>query len=252
MLFYGKTDVGRRREMNQDDFAVRKYSYDVLAAVVCDGMGGVNGGNIASRVAVEVFMEELDKYEHEHPSFFGEGEEEVLDCLSAAVTAANRAVYRTASGDTSLLGMGTTLVACIVIGEKAYITNVGDSRLYVSADNEIEQVTHDHSLVQDLIDFGRITPEEAKHHNSRNIITRVVGTHKTVDADMFVCEMKPGTYAVLCSDGLTNLVEPEEIGEVVGKIDRGELTVDAACESLIELANERGGFDNITAVILSI
>ncbi len=251
MLFYGKTDVGRRRDMNQDDFIIRKYADDVLAAVVCDGMGGVNGGNIASRIAVGTFMAELDEYESAHPSFFGESEEDILDCLSAAVTAANRAVYKAASADASLTGMGTTLVACIIAGEKGYIVNVGDSRLYIIADNEIEQVTHDHSLVQDLIDFGKITLAEAKHHNSRNIITRVVGTHKTVDADLFVCEMRPGTYAVLCSDGLTNLVEPEEICDIVRGIGMNG-AIEEACDSLVECANDRGGFDNITAVILSI
>lgn len=251
MLFYGKTDVGRRREMNQDDFAIRKYSYDVLAAVVCDGMGGANGGNVASRVAVEVFMAELDKYEHEHPAFFGESEEDILDCLSAAVTAANRAVYKTASGDASLAGMGTTLVACLVVGEKGYIVNVGDSRLYLSADGEIEQVTHDHSYVQALVDFGTLSPEDAKHSKMKNMITRAVGTGKTVDADLFIGEMKPGTYAVLCSDGLTNHVEPEEIRDMVKEIGKNG-TAESACEALIECANSRGGLDNITAVILSI
>ena len=251
MLFYGITDVGRRRDMNQDDFAIRKYSYDVLAAVVCDGMGGANGGNVAIRVAVETFMAQLDEYEHEHPSFFGESEEDILDCLSAAVTAANRAVYKTAAGDSSLSGMGTTLVACIVVGEKGYVVNVGDSRLYLIADGEIEQVSHDHSLVQDLIDFGQITLEEAKHHSRRNVITRVVGTQKTVAADLFLCEMKPGTYAVLCSDGLTNHVEPEEISEIVRGIGE-ERSIDEACGTLIDGANGRGGYDNITAVILSV
>lgn len=251
MLFYGKTDIGRRREMNQDDFAIRKYSYDVLAAVVCDGMGGANGGNVASRIAVETFMTQLDEYEHEHPSFFGESEEDILDCLSAAVTAANRAVYKTAAGDSSLNGMGTTLVACLVVGEKGYVVNVGDSRLYLVADGEIEQVSHDHSLVQDLIDFGKITLEEAKHHSRRHVITRVVGTYKTVAADLFVCEMKAGTYAVLCSDGLTDLVEPEEICGIVRGIDGNE-EIQKACETLIDCTNERGGHDNITAVILSI
>ena len=251
MLFYGITDVGRRRDMNQDDFAIRKYSYDVLAAVVCDGMGGANGGNVASRVAVETFMKHLDEYEHEHPSFFGESEEDILDCLSAAVTAANRAVYKMASGDASLTGMGTTLVACIIVGEKGYVVNVGDSRLYLIADGEIEQVSHDHSLVQDLIDFGQITLEEAKHHSRRNVITRVVGTQRTVAADLFVCEMKSGTYAVLCSDGLTNLVEPEEICETVRSIGR-DSDIQTACETLVDTANDRGGYDNITAVILSV
>lgn len=251
MLFYGKTDVGKRRSMNQDDFTIRKYADDVLAAVVCDGMGGANGGNVASKLAVETFMAEVDEYEHAHPSFFGESEEDIVDCLSAAVTAANRAVYKLASTDSSLVGMGTTLVACIVSGEKGYIVNVGDSRLYLIEDGDIEQVTHDHSQVQDMIDFGTLTPEDAKHHMLRNIITRAVGTRKTVDADLFVCEMKPGTYAVLCSDGLTNHVEPEEIRDTVKKIGAGS-TIESACESLIECANSRGGLDNITAVILSI
>ena len=253
MLFYGKTDIGRRREMNQDDFIIRKYADDVLAAVVCDGMGGANGGNVASKVAVETFIAELDAYEREHPSFFGESQDDIVDCLSSGVAAANRAVYKLASTDASLTGMGTTLVACIVSGEKGYIVNVGDSRLYLIEDGEIEQVTHDHSYVQDLIDFGQITLEEAKHHSRRNIITRVVGTQKTVAEDLFVCEMKPGTYAVLCSDGLTNHVEPEEICEMVSMIGNGGTgTIEDACAALIDCANSRGGHDNITAVILSI
>lgn len=253
MLFYGKTDVGRRREMNQDNFIIRKYSDDVLAAVVCDGMGGANGGNVASSIAADSFMKELDEYESAHPSFFGESEEDILDCLSAAVTAANRAVYKLGSTEASLSGMGTTLVACIVSGEKIYIVNVGDSRLYLAAaaEDEIEQVTHDHSYVQTLIDFGTLSPEDAKHFKLKNMITRAVGTGKTVDADLFVHEMKPGTYAVLCSDGLTNHVEPEEIRDMVKEIGTNG-TVESACEALIECANSRGGFDNITAVILSI
>lgn len=255
MLFYGKTDVGRRRAVNQDNFIIRKYSDDVLAAVVCDGMGGANGGNVASSIAVDSFMKELDEYESAHPSFFGESEEDILDCLSAAVTAANRAVYKLGSSDVSLSGMGTTLVACIISGEKIYVVNVGDSRLYLAAsadaDGEIEQVTHDHSYVQALIDFGTLSPEDAKHSKMKNMITRAVGTGKTVEADLFVHDMKPGTYAVLCSDGLTNHVEPEEICGIVREIGT-DGTVESACEALIECANSRGGFDNITAVILSI
>lgn len=251
MLFYGKTDVGKRRSMNQDDFIIRKYADDVLVAVVCDGMGGANGGNVASRLAVETFLAEVDTYEHAHPSFFGETQEDIVDCLSAAVTAANRTVYKRACSDPSLSGMGTTLVACILSGEKGYVVNVGDSRLYLIEDGDIEQVTHDHSQVQDMIDFGTITPEDAKHHMLRNVITRAVGTWKTVDADLFACEMKPGTYAVLCSDGLTNHVEPEEICEIVSGSRTGD-DVQHACEALIDCANHRGGTDNITAVVLAV
>ncbi|MGN1345305.1 MAG: Stp1/IreP family PP2C-type Ser/Thr phosphatase [Eubacteriales bacterium] len=251
MLFYGKTDVGKRRDANQDNFIIRKYSDDVLAAVVCDGMGGANGGDVASMIAVDTFMAEVDKYESTHPSFFGDSEEEILDCLSAAVTAANRAVYKAASTDPSLAGMGTTLVACIISGENGYIVNVGDSRLYLISGDQIVQVTHDHSWVQAFIDAGKLSPEDAKKSRMKNAITRAVGTAKTVDVDWFVREMKPGTYAVLCSDGLTNHVEPDEIRGIVKNIDRNG-DIESACASLIECANSRGGFDNITAVILSI
>ncbi len=251
MLFYGKTDVGKRRAANQDNFIIRKYSDDVLAALVCDGMGGANGGNVASKIAAEAFMAQLDSHESAHPSFFGMSEEDILDALSDAAATANRAVYKLGSADAALFGMGTTLVACIISGEKAYVVNVGDSRLYVVADGEIEQVTHDHSLVQSFVDIGKLSPEEAKHSRLKNILMRSVGTEKTVDADLFVCDMKPGTYAVLCSDGLTNHVEPSEIRDIVSKIGlNGD--IESACAALIECANSRGGLDNITAVILSI
>ena len=141
MLFYGKTDVGRRRAVNQDNFIIKKYSPDVLLAVVCDGMGGANGGNVASALAAETFAARVDEYEKKHKEFFGMSEEDILDLLSDAATEANRAVYRRASGDISLSGMGTTLVGCIISGEHAYVVNVGDSRLYVVNGDKITQVT---------------------------------------------------------------------------------------------------------------
>lgn len=251
MNFYGMTDVGQRRAVNQDNFIIRKYADDVLFAVVCDGMGGANGGNVASSLAAETFADKLDACEREHPSFFGMSEDEILDVLSEAVTEANRAVFLRASGDTALAGMGTTLVACIVSGEHAYIVNVGDSRLYVTEDGAITQVTHDHSYVQYLVDMGKMTPEEAKRSRNKNLITRAVGTEKTVGPDLFTVDIKPGTYAVLCSDGLTNHVEPSEIRVVVSEIGTS-VDIQQACESLIECANDRGGLDNITAVILSV
>lgn len=251
MLFYGKTDVGKRRAVNQDNFIIKKYSPDVLFAVVCDGMGGANGGNVASSLAAETFAARIDKHESEHQAFFGLGEEDIIDFLSDAATEANRAVYRRAFSDITLTGMGTTLVGCIISGERAYVVNVGDSRMYVISERKITQVTHDHSYVQYFIDQGKMTVEEAKKSKNKNIITRAVGIEKTVDADFFVHDMPTGSCAVLCSDGLSNLIEPEEIVDIV----RSAIDSDAAeqaCNNLITEANRRGGNDNITAVLLSV
>ena len=251
MIFYGKTDVGQRRAENQDNFIIKRYADDVLFAVVCDGMGGANGGSTASAIAVKTFEEVLDRREAEHPYFFGLTEEEIFDILSEAVTEANRAVYKRGTSDEALQGMGTTLVACIISGEHGYAINVGDSRLYSAESGRIVQVTHDHSYVQYLVDIGRITPEEAKRSNIKSAITRCVGIDKTVDPDIFSYNIRPGSCAVLCSDGLTNHVEPSEIRVIVNEIGNS-VDIQGACETLIDCANDRGGLDNITAVILSV
>ena len=251
MLFYGKTDVGKRRAVNQDNFAVKKYSSDVLFAVVCDGMGGANGGNVASSLAIEAFSSVLDECETNCPSFFGMSEEEIMALLTSAVAKANSAVFDAAQNDSSLQGMGTTLVGCIVAGEHAYVVNVGDSRLYIVDEAGIKQITHDHSYVQYLVDLGKMTADEARQSRNKNLITRAIGTEKTVGADLFSCPIKPGNLAVLCSDGLTNHVEPEEIKNALVSLESGE-DIQLVCETLVNCANSRGGLDNITAVILSI
>ena len=251
MIFYGKTDVGQRRADNQDNFIIRKYADDVIFAVVCDGMGGANGGSVASAIAAEAFAKVLDRHESECPSFFGMDEDGIFDMLSEAVNEANGAVYDKGSTDENLSGMGTTLVACIIAGEHAYVINVGDSRLYVAENESITQVTRDHSYVQYLVDIGRMTPEEAKNSKIKNAITRCVGTEKNVGPDIFTCDMKPGCCAILCTDGLTNHVEPSEIRGIVKEIGN-TVDVQGACEALIDCANDRGGLDNITAVILSV
>lgn len=251
MLFYGKTDIGKRRNANEDNFIIRKYSDNVLVAIVCDGMGGVHGGGIASKIAADAFMSVVNSYEEKQKLFADMSEEDIIDMLSAASSSANSEVFKAGSADPSLSGMGTTLVACLLIDSIAYIVNVGDSRMYIAADGEIEQVTHDHSRVQHLVDTGEMTPEEAKHSIFRNQIYRAVGTYKTVDSDFFVCEMKHGTYAVLCSDGLTDHIDPPDILNAIMNTQHSG-TLESACEEMIELANSRGGRDNITAVILAI
>ena len=255
MVFYGKTDVGMKRAVNQDNFIIRAYSPEVLTTVVCDGMGGANGGSVASALAARAFMDVLDDRQNQFPLFRDMSEEEICDMLVEASIEANRAVYRKGNADQSLSGMGTTLVGCLVLPETIYTINVGDSRMYLTGDGTIRQVTHDHSYVQYLVDIGKLTPTEAKNSRNRNIITRAVGTERTVNADVFTTPHADfrGEYIVLCSDGLTNHVEPEEIGAILTQCrhDDGD-SVRLACEELVEKANERGGSDNITAVIASV
>ena len=255
MVFYGKTDVGMRRAVNQDNFIIRAYSADVLTAIVCDGMGGANGGSVASSLAAQAFMDVLDRCQKEHPLFAGLTGDELCDLLAEASVEANRTVYRKGNADQSLSGMGTTLVGCLVLPVTLYTINVGDSRMYLTGGGSIRQVTHDHSYVQYLVDIGKLTPEEAKNARNRNIITRAVGTERTVNADIFSTPHAEcrGEYIVLCSDGLTNYLEPEEIGSILAlcRPEDGD-TLRMACEELVEKANERGGSDNITAVIASV
>ena len=255
MVFYGKTDVGMRRAVNQDNFIIRAYSADVLTAIVCDGMGGANGGSVASSLAAQAFMDVLDRCQKEHPLFAGMTGDELCDLLAEASVEANRTVYRKGNADQSLSGMGTTLVGCLVLPDTLYTINIGDSRMYLTGGGSIRQVTHDHSYVQYLVDIGKLTPEEAKNARNRNIITRAVGTERTANADIFSTPHAEcrGEYIVLCSDGLTNYLEPEEIGSILSRCrpEDGD-TLRIACEELVEKANERGGSDNITAVIASV
>ena len=173
--------------------------------------------------------------------------------MKDVIATTNRKLYDESKRNPSLAGMGTTLVGCVVEGERVYAVNVGDSRLYAVRNGQIEQISHDHSLVQYLVDCGRMTPEEAKVSTMKNRITRAVGTEKTVGADFFELTVGFGDRLILCSDGLTNHVDPEEIRDITaGVISHEPDTIQRAAEALIALANERGGTDNITAVILAV
>ncbi len=250
MILYGKTDIGQRRAVNQDSFVIKKVAGDVLYALVCDGMGGVNGGSIASTEAIRAFQKKVDACEAENPAFFGLSGEEIFAMLREAVTDASNAVLAKAEEDLTLHGMGTTLVGCLITGDTAYVINVGDSRLYHLTAEGMRQITKDHSYVQELVDSGLMTPEEAKTSQKKNIITRCVGM-ESVEADVFSFPVSVGDAIVLCSDGLINHVEPDEMAEMIERSrEQGELQT--ACESMIDCANSRGGFDNITAVVLSI
>lgn len=265
MVYYGTTDVGKKRSANQDSFSVKEYPGGILLAVVCDGMGGANGGATASSLAISTFFDYVDEYADRLESLSTEPEENAKDgtavsipgLLENAVSAANLAVYAMSVSDEDLEGMGTTLVAALATEKYIFAVNVGDSRLYLIDSKGIRQVTRDHSYVQHLIDLGKLSPRKARTSKNKNIITRAVGTEESVRADVFRIEKNPSedgeaTYILLCTDGLTNMAEPEEIQKIVASeksADKETLTNSA--ENLIKLANDRGGADNITAVILS-
>ena len=251
MFFYGSTDVGMRRAVNQDNFIIRKYSDDVIFAVVCDGMGGAAGGSIASSAAVEAFCSQLDDAEATYPLFADLDEAGLEHILVGAAEEANHAVYKKAQSDEELTGMGTTLVGCIVMPGRIYTVNVGDSRMYMDKGEGMFQVTKDHSYVQYLVDIGKLSKEEAKVSKKKNIITRAVGTERTVEVDFFVTEYSGSARMLLCSDGLTNHVEEEELCELLSKACSEE-GIRTACEEMISRANSLGGTDNITAVIISV
>ena len=241
MKIAGKTDIGMVRSSNQDFYLTGEISNSVSWAVVCDGMGGANGGNIASETAAKTVSDQIKmSYRNEMSS------NSIKYLLMSAITAANSDVYDMAMKDESLSGMGTTVVAAIVINGMAYIAHAGDSRAYVIGDNSITQVTRDHSIVQSMIENGEITEEEAKTHPNRNVITRALGVTEKIDIDYNEIQLDTDQSLLICTDGLTNFVENKQILEIIGNNKFYEYP-----EKLIEKANENGGGDNITVVMMS-
>lgn len=235
MKIWGLTDRGTVREQNQDTF--HHWVEDNTAALlVCDGMGGARAGNVASALAVQAFTEAI-----QHSDAQPEAR------LTVALAQANEQVYQRAHRDPDCRGMGTTLVAALVEGHVAHIINVGDSRAYYLSQNGIRQITIDHSLVQDLLQRGHITPEEARNHPNKNVITRALGVDSKLEGDLFTQELEPGSMLLLCSDGLSNVLEDAELLEVA--LHGG--TPEEGCQRLIGLALERGATDNVTAVLLA-
>ena len=263
MEYFGLTDVGQKRSVNQDSFCIKEYDGAVLA-VVCDGMGGAAGGAEASGMACSEFVGVMDEH---IASKIGNGplsRRAVRDMMVEGVSSANEVICARSRESEELRGMGTTLVASFVCDGMVYTVNVGDSRMYLVEGGEINQISHDHSFVQYLVDKGKLTPEEARRSINRNIITRAVGTETTVEADFFATKLPSddssdyyggespdiqcdNAYIVLCSDGLTNHVEPDTIRDVLAS---GSDSVEECTRTLIKMANDGGGSDNITAVVL--
>lgn len=235
---FSRTDIGNTRKLNQDYIYTTQDKIGNLTNlfIVADGMGGHAAGDYASRTAVETIVKYIEN------SF----EKNSLKLLTKAVETANNEVYTEALLNRRLEGMGTTIVAATFVGRYLQAINVGDSRLYIIRDKEIRQVSVDHSLVEEMIKSGGIAREQARNHPDKNIITRAVGVKSTVEPDTYTEELKDGDYVLLCSDGLTNMVPDEEIAEIIVKEEK----VDEAVKKLIEKANENGGRDNISAMLV--
>ena len=243
MEAWGLTDPGKVRSQNQDFYELRELDDDTMLAVVCDGMGGARAGNVASRLAVEVFYQEIERVMDSRLS-----EKELLRMLKEATELANSAVYEQSLLSDAYVGMGTTLVAALIRGNKAYVVNVGDSRAYHLNREEIHMITEDHSVVEMMVKRGEITREQAKYHPVKNLITRAVGTEETVESDTFVQELKPGDTILLCSDGLSNMMADQEIlFEVAHGANRSN-----CCKRLLDIAENRGAPDNVTVVIVTV
>lgn len=240
MELYGKTDVGIVRNSNQDNFILRKLDDRCMYGIVCDGMGGHNGGNIASELAVRT----LDSYlTAGYDGIIRNRDIEML--LQNAVIHANGTVFSVSLKDENLKGMGTTVVMAYVLDDKLYIAHVGDSRAYLFDGKSLTRLTKDHSIVQEMIDDGRLTYEQAKTHPYRHVITRVVGFTSDVDAEITVYDFDPTYTVLLCSDGLTNVLGLEDMEKVLVRFPYNK-----ACDELIRQANKRGGPDNITVVLV--
>ncbi|MBR2634402.1 MAG: Stp1/IreP family PP2C-type Ser/Thr phosphatase [Clostridia bacterium] len=259
MQYYGSTNQGIRRSNNQDAFRI-KIAGNLLLATVCDGMGGANGGNVASAMGIDAFTKKLSKYILSALSFLYLGEIpefgvpcehfpdlRLKDFIQKSVFFANREVFAAAEQDKSLSGMGTTLTSCAVTPKGIYTTNIGDSRIYYVKDGSIEKLTKDHSLVQSLIDEGKISEKEAQVHPNRNIILRALGVDEKVEADIEFFPYTSGTL-LLCSDGLSNYFDKDFFLKTL----ESERSCEEQVHLLIDYANECGGADNITAVVIKL
>ena len=232
------TDIGKRRKLNQDYVYTSEMPVGHLENLflVADGMGGHNAGDYASRYTIETIVDEISKSEDESPVFV----------LEKAIKSANALIRRKSEEETELNGMGTTVVAATIKGDKLCVANVGDSRLYILNNREIKQITRDHSLVEEMVRMGGLKREMARNHPDKNIITRAIGALDDVDVDFFEVKLNKGDTILMCSDGLSNMIEDEEIRMIM----QGQRDIVEKAESLVKAANNNGGKDNIAVVLV--
>lgn len=240
MQIFSKIDIGNKRNTNQDACITAMLPDSAALAVVCDGMGGANGGDVASRTATELICEYVKNSYNSAQS-----NDRLLELLKNAVLSANLEIYDMACKNENLSGMGTTVVAAIIKPQTALICNVGDSRAYL-IEEAITQITRDHSVVQSLIEKGELTEEEARVHPKKNVITRALGVEENVMPDLYEIAFSENSKLLLCTDGLSNFVNDTEILNTFN-----DNKTENIAEILVDKANAAGGGDNITAVIVA-
>ena len=243
MQSWALSDQGCVRKQNQDAYHMEQLDRTSLLCIVCDGMGGAKSGNIASTLAVDVFVQEVRR-----TWTSGMSADKLEQMLRGAVKLANFTVFDQSQQIEEFDGMGTTLVAVLVRGTHATVINVGDSRAYKVDQDGIRQITRDHSLVQMMVDRGELTPEMARTYPGKNFITRAIGTEPLVESDVFHLEVKKGDYLLLCSDGLSNTMDEQEmLFEIVHGVKKQH-----CCQRLLDIAKNRGAPDNVTSVLIMI
>ncbi|WP_203246181.1 Stp1/IreP family PP2C-type Ser/Thr phosphatase [Sporosarcina beigongshangi] len=242
MQFEILSDVGRKRTVNEDRAAVYTLPNGIILAVIADGMGGHQGGDYASSTAIQLIGEQFMKLDS--TSF--EEDQHWVEWLREAVNHVNRVIYNYANDNENLKGMGTTLEAALIRGRSCLVSHTGDSRVYAINDNGICQVTRDHSYVNVLLDSGEITEAEAAVHPQKNWIMKAIGSEKTIEPDHYSIELDEKTYLLLCTDGLSNKVDQQLMREVV----LSDATLHDKAKKLVDLANEMGGEDNISVILV--
>jgi len=239
----GYTDKGIRREHNQDHIG---FDSERGIAVLADGMGGHKAGEVAARMAVQFVLQKLKSLTLQETSVSITGSQ-LLEFVSNTISSSNVEIFRAQEAEEAYKGMGTTIVAAMVVGTQAYVGHVGDSRLYLRRNRTVKRVTKDHSLVQDLIDRGFYTEREARSANVGHVVTRALGTRADVEVATTQVALEPYDILILCSDGLSDMVSDWQIAEI---IDENITNLDLAAKRLVALANQNGGKDNISVILM--
>lgn len=241
MQIFAKTDIGQERKRNEDYFYASKPEDKIKLFIVADGMGGYNGGEVASKLAVDNAKEYIQK----HFANYKESKEKIAELLIEATKYANSAVYKKSQTKKDLEGMGTTLDICLIYNSRIYISHIGDSRVYRIRKDFLRKITRDDSYVQTLIEDGTITKEEAWHHPKKNMLTKALGCTPDIEPTIYIKTFIKNDIILMTSDGLTNMVSEDEIFNIIKQESKNP------AESLIKKANENGGYDNITVVIIN-
>ncbi len=237
---YARTDIGKLREMNQDYYYISNSLDEVQLYILADGMGGYNGGEIASSLAVQTAKNYIINNFKETPK----DRDSIIQLIGSSMEYANMVVFEKAKESKDLQGMGTTLEICLIYNNKAYIGHIGDSRIYRIRREFIRKLTQDHSYVQKLVKEGTITKEQAAHHPQKNMLMKALGCNAFIEPDVMVKGFLKDDILIMCSDGLSNMIDQETIYKMAKK------DIEQAPKDLVELANKKGGYDNITIVVI--